>query len=43
MVLDRRRFIRQAAMAAASAAALRPAGRGEAMALPILDEPSGVT
>ncbi len=43
MDLDRRSFMRQAAMAAATAAALRPGGRGEAMALSILDEQSGVT
>jgi len=42
MVLDRRSFIRQAAMAAATAAALRPDNR-EALALPVLDNEPDIT
>ncbi len=42
MDVDRRSFVKSAAMAAATAAALRP-GRGVAAALPILDNEPGIT
>jgi nitrate reductase NapA len=43
MQIDRRSFIRTAAMAAATAAAVRPVRRAEGVSLPVLDEASGLT
>ena len=43
MQIDRRSFIRSAAMAAATTAALRPTRDANALPLPVLNEPGGVT